>query len=145
MGSFVIDLYHMNDVILTQEDMSVVVEGGAYLEEIDKAASTVSLRMSCRDVFHGCGRIGPWRWFWMSHLFGLSVDNLLECEAVLHDGTVVVANKEGPYTVQSFFWGLRGGSGNFGIVTKFAFRVHHIPMLAGYVVYPTPTVRSATE
>jgi FAD/FMN-containing dehydrogenase len=100
-GSFVIDLYHINAVILNQEDMSVVVEGGAYLEEIDKALQPFHLACPVGTYFMGVGGLvlGDGSG-WMSRLFGLSVNNLLECEAVLHDGTVVVPNKEGPYTVQ---------------------------------------------
>lgn len=81
---------------------------------------------------------------WLSRKHGLSVDNLIEVEAVLVDGTVVIANDQNEYA--DLIFGFRGGGGNFGIVTNFTFRVHEIPekVLAGTKNFLAPTLTSAS-
>jgi hypothetical protein len=76
-------------------------------------------------------------------MYGFSVDNLLECEVVLANGEVVVANDDNEYA--DLIWGLRGGSGNFGVVTKFTFRTHKLPphSISGAVAHFTPTLNNA--
>lgn len=59
---------------------------------------------------------------------GLSIDNLLSVDMVLADGSFVIANKD---QNQDLFWAVRGGGGNFGVVTSFTFRLHPIDMVYG--------------
>ncbi len=80
----------------------------------------------------------------LSRTFGLSVDNLLEADVVLADGSFVTANeKQNP----DLFWALRGGGGNFGVVTSFLFRLHPVSTVqAGPTFWPveqTPEVMKA--
>jgi FAD/FMN-containing dehydrogenase len=71
---------------------------------------------------------------WLGGKYGLAVDNLVGAEVVLSDGSVVNANAD---EHQDLYWALRGGSGNFGVVTRFDLRLHAVSeVIGGMLIYP---------
>src|SRR6185369_9074396 len=75
--------------------------------------------------------------------FGLALDNMLAAEIVLADGRIVHADSE---TNADLFWALRGGGGNFGVVTAMRHRVHELPSIdSGLLIYPFAEARAVLD
>ncbi len=80
---------------------------------------------------------------WLMRSYGLACDNLLSVDLVTAEGRVLTASEqENP----DLFWGVRGGGGNFGIVTSFEYRLHPVgPVLGGVLVHPLDRARAALQ
>jgi FAD/FMN-containing dehydrogenase len=122
-GGLVIDLSAMHAVHVDQTARTVRVEGGATLADIDRETQLFSLATTTGNVSKTgiagltlSGGFGNLR-----RKFGLGVDNLLSADVVTADGAVVRADAS---RNPDLFWALRGGGGNFGVVTSFEFQLH---------------------
>ena len=131
-----IDLSLMQQVDVDPEKGTAKVEGGCLLGAVDEATQQHGLAVSAGIVSHtGVGGLTLGGGFgWISRKYGLTVDNLLSVEMVTADGDIIRASStENP----DLFWAVRGGGGNFGIVTTFEFRAANI----GTEVYTGPIVK----
>src|SRR6202048_800193 len=75
--------------------------------------------------------------------FGLALDNLIAADVVLADGRIVTAEQD---REEELFWALRGGGGNFGVVTAMRIRLHNLPnVLSGMLLYPFSEAKFVLE
>ncbi len=134
-----VDLRPMKEIQIDSQRRVARAQAGLTWGELDAATQEYALavtggRMSTTGVSGFTLGSGSG---WIERKFGLAADNLISAEVVLADGSLVTASDS---ENQDLFWGLRGGSGNFGIVTEFEFQLHPVGpmMLAGMLVHPGP-------
>ena len=144
----VIDLSRMKGIRVDPVARTVRVEAGCTGGEMDHATHAFGLATPSGTV-STTGMAGLTLGGGIGHLtrpFGLTIDNLLEADVVLADGRFVTANEK---QHADLYWALRGGGGNFGVVTSFLFRLHPVTMVsAGPTFWPieqTPEVMKAYQ
>src|SRR5215468_84461 len=132
-----IDLRGLKSITVDPDARTARAAGGALWGEFDAATQEHGLHTpGGRVTTTGLGGFTTGGGYgWTSSKYGLACDNLISAEVVLADGSVVRASeREHP----DLFWGIRGGGGNFGIVTEFEFRLHPLgpTVLAGLAMFP---------
>jgi hypothetical protein len=122
-GGLVIDLSKMRQVTVDPDARRARFAGGCLLGSVDTATQKVGLIFPSGVVSHtgASGLVLGGGTGWLTRRFGLSCDNVEEFSLVTADGSIVRADaKENP----DLFWALRGGGGNFGVVTEFEVKLH---------------------
>ena len=140
-GGIVVDVSPMKGVAVDPRRRTVHAQGGLTWGELDRETQVHGLATTGGLVsstgiagFTLGGGIG-----WLQRAHGLACDNLVSAEVVTAEGTVVRASDD---EHPDLYFGLRGGGGNFGVVTSFEFRLHPVgPVLGGNVLYPLDAAR----
>ncbi len=127
-GGLVIDLSRMKGIRVDPAAKKVRVEAGCVWGDVDHATHAFGLATPCGFIsttgVAGLtlgGGIG-----YLTRQYGLTIDNLLAVDMVLADGSFVTANA---HENSDLFWAVRGGGGNFGVVTSFEFALHPVKMV----------------
>jgi hypothetical protein len=130
----VIDLSRMKGIRVDQKEQTARVEGGCLWGEVDHATHAFGLAVPSGFIsttgVGGLtlgGGIG-----YLSRQYGLTIDNLLGVDVVLADGRLVTASAT---ENADLFWAVRGGGGNFGVVTSFLFRAHPVSTVYGGPIF----------
>jgi len=136
--ALVVDLSPLRSTTVDPEHHTVRADGGCTWGDVDHA--TVAFGMATPSGFLSSTGVGGLTLGggigYLTRRFGLTVDNLLSADVVLADGSLVTAS---PSTNRDLYWALRGGGGNFGIVTSFTYQCHdigdHGSIIGGPVLY----------
>jgi len=142
-GGLMLDLSAMKSVRIDPAARTARVEPGVTLGEFDREAQAFALAtpLGINSTTGVAGLTLGGGFGWLSRKYGLTVDNLISADVVTADGTLVHASaKEHP----DLFWAIRGGGGNFGVVTSFEYRLHPVgpEVISGLVVHPFSAART---
>lgn len=133
----VLDLSLMNKVRVSEQEKMVIAQGGCLISDLDRATQQYGLAVPTGIVSHtGIGGLTLGGGFgWTSRKFGLTIDNLVSVELVTADGKIVRASQ---MENADLFWAIRGGGGNFGVVTEFKFECANVgtDIYSGVIVKP---------
>lgn len=140
-GAITIDLGAMHGIWIDPARKRAHVQGGARWSEFDRESLALDLVTTGGTVGStGVGGLslgGGLGWLMRKH--GLSCDNILSAKVVTADGRLLTANET---ENEDLYWAIRGGGGNFGIVTSFEFQLHDLePIVGGIAMYPESTLR----
>lgn len=136
-GGLLIDLSLMRGIRVETDDRTARVEGGVICAELDAATQAHALATPLATVSSvgvAGAALGGGSGY-LSRKFGLLADNVISIDVVTADGARVRASQEQD---SDLFWGLRGGGGNFGVVTSMEVRLHDLgpEVLSGQIIYP---------
>ena len=144
-GGLVIDLSGLKSISVNTENNTVKVGGGCIWNEVDTTTHEYGLAIPSGMVSSTGvggltlgGGVG-----YLARKYGLTIDNLLGAEMILADGSIVSANQnENP----DLFWAIRGGGGNFGVITEFTFQAHKLnTVYGGPTLWPIEQVEEIME
>jgi len=144
-GGLVIDLSGMRAVHVDPTKRTARAEAGATYREFDHETQAFGLATTGGTIsatgIAGLtlgGGIG-----WLMRKYGLACDNLLSVDLVTADGRFVTASAT---ENEDLFWGVRGGGGNFGVVTAFEYQLHPVgPVLGGMLIHPLPRAKEVLQ
>jgi FAD/FMN-containing dehydrogenase len=139
-GGLMIDLSLMKGIRVDPKRRTAQAQAGTIWREFDLETASFGLATTGGTVsMTGVAGLTLGGGFgWLMPKYGLTCDNLLSADVLLADGQFVTANE---HDHADLFWALRGGGGNFGIVTSFEFQLHPVTTVtAGFVVYPLDRV-----
>jgi len=138
-----IDLSLMKEVLIDLNTHRASVEPGCTLNDFDEAAQAHGLAtpLGINSTTGVAGLTLGGGFGWLSRKYGMTIDNLLSVEVVTADGRQLHASEA---ENAELFWGLRGGGGNFGVVTRFEFQLHPVGpnVLSGLIVFPFEQAKS---
>ena len=145
-GGLMIDLSLMRSVRVDRAAKRAWIEPGATLADVDKETQSFGLALPT-EINSTTGIAGltlGGGFGWITRKFGLTIDNLLSADVVTANGELLRAS---PAENSDLFWALRGGGGNFGIVTAFEFQLHELgqQVISGLVVHPFADAEAVLE
>ncbi len=145
-NGLMIDLSPMKAVRVNAMERTVDVQPGATLADVDRETQRFGLAtpLGINSTTGVAGLTLGGGFGWLSRGLGLSIDNLLSVDVVTADGNFVTASES---ENADLFWAIRGGGGNFGVVTSFTFRLHEVgpDVFAGLIVHPLVAARDVLQ
>ena len=140
-GGLMIDLSLMKSIRVDPVRRRARAEPGVTWREFDRETQTFGLATTGGQISTAgiAGLTLGGGWGWLSRKYGLACDNLLSVDIVTADGKLLPVNAS---ENEDLFWGIRGGGGNFGVVTSFQYQLHPVgTLLGGMVAYPFEKAR----
>lgn len=136
-GALLLDLSNMRSVHVDPIAKTARVEPGASLADVDKEtqAHGLALPVGINSTTGIAGLTLGGGFGWITRKYGMTIDNLLSADIVTADGSQICASEK---ENADLFWAIRGGGGNFGVVTSFEFQLHKVgpEVMAGLIVHP---------
>ncbi len=141
-----IDLSPMKAVHVDPVARTVDVQAGATLGDVDRETQRFGLAtpLGINSTTGVAGLTLGGGFGWLSRSLGLTIDNLLSADVITADGQAVTASE---HYNPDLFWAIRGGGGNFGVVTSFKYRLHQVgpEVLSGLIVHPLVAARDVMD
>lgn len=138
-----LDLSLMKDILVDPVLRRASVGPGCTLADVDAATQKYGLAtpLGINSTTGVAGLTLGGGFGWLSRKYGMTIDNLLSADVVLADGRKIHASETDN---NDLFWALRGGDGNFGVVTNFEFKLHEVgpEILSGLIVFPAEQAKS---